>query len=236
MIRLVGLLAVAVLAAACQGPPAAPPRSSAPLVDHAAEARLAMTRRDWSAAATHYRAALEAQPERLEFHYGLAIASSYLDDREETRREFEWVLAHARAGSDEARTARSWLAQAGLIGADDGGTAASPDTSLATVSGTVTWPEGGGSPVPRPRHLLMLVGLPGTPTEGQYYRIRSREDGRYEFPDVVPGPYKLTDRVAGPPFWRLKVVVEPGQRMTLDLSPANGAQVRDDFPDQPRSG
>ena len=40
----------------------------------------------------------------------------------------------------------------------------------------------------------------------------------------------LTDRVAGPVIWRLRVELQPSQEMTLSLTPANSVKVRDDFP------
>jgi hypothetical protein len=32
-------------------------------------------------------------------------------------------------------------------------------------------------------------------------------------------------------MWRLRVQLEPGQNLTLDLSEANSAKIRDDFPE-----
>ena len=47
---------------------------------------------------------------------------------------------------------------------------------------------------------------------------------------MAPGVYKLTNRVAGKPLWRLRVELKPGESASLDLSPANSVTQRDDFP------
>jgi len=49
------------------------------------------------------------EPRGLSLHYGLAICASWLDIRDEAMREFQWVVDHAFAASDEARVAREWL-------------------------------------------------------------------------------------------------------------------------------
>ena len=49
---------------------------------------------------------------------------------------------------------------------------------------------------------------------------------------MVPGPYKLTDRVAGKPTWRLRVEISPSDARVLELTPDNSIAVRDDFPQQ----
>jgi hypothetical protein len=78
---------------------------------------------------------------------------------------------------------------------------------------------------------LHLTGIPGTSSKEQRYTIRTDDEGRYEFKRIVAGPYKVTDRVAGTPTWRLRVEVEPGRDTAFDLSPTNSISVRDDFPD-----
>lgn len=66
------------------------------------------------------------------------------------------------------------------------------------------------------------------------YTIRSDDEGRYEFKRIVPGPYRVSDRVAGKPAWRLRVNVESGRDTVLDLTPGNSLDARDDFPDPPK--
>ena len=59
--------------------------------------------------------------------------------------------------------------------------------------------------------------------------LRTDQEGRFKFVDVMPGSYMLTDVVAGKPRWRLKVEVSPNSTLRLDLTPRNGAPARDDF-------
>ena len=69
-------------------------------------------------------------------------------------------------------------------------------------------------------------------TEKERYHLRTDEEGNFKFPDVVPGPYKLIDRVAGQPIWRLRVEVKPSETKVLELTPSNSLAVQDDFPEQ----
>jgi len=80
----------------------------------------------------------------------------------------------------------------------------------------------------------MTLFLYDYPKRVVYFRIRTDQAGRYRFPKVPPGVYKLTDTAAGPARWRLRVELGPGQEMNLDLGPDNGTKVRDDFPDRPQ--
>ena len=79
----------------------------------------------------------------------------------------------------------------------------------------------------------MQVFLIEQPNRVNYYLLRTDEDGRFHFKSVAPGVYKLSDRVVGPPKWRLRVEVKPGQVVFLDLGPGNSTKVRDDFSGQP---
>jgi len=81
--------------------------------------------------------------------------------------------------------------------------------------------------VPVQRMQLILMEYP---SRVQYHRVRTDEQGRFRFANVVPGTYKLTDRAAGTPQWRLRVELKPGQDVTLDLGPGNTTRMRDDFP------
>ena len=209
------------------------PGPTSVVVDHAEEARAAMAAQRWALAAEHLRSGLQNSPERLFLHYNLAICATWLDMRDEAVREFEWVVAHAPAGSEESKTASRWLAdnrqpgQNALARASDG-----TNVGDGIVRGTLTWAETGPSLTPQPRLQLFLIGLRGTPTQGQRYMLRSNREGHYEFKDVVAGSYKLTDAIAARPRWRLKVTLDPGQNLSLDLTPQNGIAVRDDFPER----
>jgi len=160
------------------------------------------------------------------------VSASYLDLTDEAVREFEWVVSHGRADSPEARLAREWLASRSRPAAA-GATpqpAAASDPTRATLAGTVTWEENGVSQ-PKPWVRLFLKGVKGSPVENEFYRFQSGQDGTYRVTGVAPGDYSLTNRVAGPPIWRLRVTLKPGENAMLDLSPANSVTVRDDFPD-----
>ena len=88
-----------------------------------------------------------------------------------------------------------------------------------------------GQPVgPVSRMQLFLVGQPDSPTKEERYNLRTAEDGTFKFPNVLPGPYMLTNRVAGEPTWRLRVVLKPSEERELNLGPGNNLSAQDDFP------
>lgn len=227
--RAVGAGALALLVA-CQTPPAPPPATSGP-GDPVRIARETFRRGDCAAAAPLLRGALGRAPDDLGLHYGLAVCASRLDQRDEAVREFQWVLRHAPSGSEEWRVARGWLAEAG-VGGDDGRDAGQRPPLAAAVAGRAMASDPGQGTRPLGRLQLHLTGLAGTPTEGVNHVIRADEEGRFAFRGLPAGPYRLTDRVAGTPRWRLRVDLEPGQELVMDLTPANGVGVRDDFPER----
>lgn len=225
-LRLAVVLALLALAGCGRSAPA--PTAAPADVDVAALARAAFQRGDWTAAAPLLRQALGKDPASLMLHYYLAITATYLDLNNEAEQEFKWVLANARAGSEEAETARRWLAE--RSGARDVREAAAVDDGAkgkSGLSGQVNWPDG---PVQRARLQLFLQGIPGTPTAGSQYVRRADDQGRFDFSKVPPGSYKLTNRVAGRPIWRLRVEIPPDETVKLDLGPQNSLSARDDFP------
>lgn len=212
-------------------------------MDVGAEGLKAFDRGDWAAAAGLLREAILRNPRSLKLHYALAIADTNLDLRQEAISEFQWVLANAPAGSTESQTARKWLMDIGVLRTvaaatpppDDAPPAEKPAEApdapgRARVGGQVVW-NGSNPPVKISRLQLFLKGIAGTKTQDEYRVLRTDEEGRFEFKNVAPGPYKLVDRIAGTPQWRLRVEVEPGQRLALDLTPDNSTRARDDFPD-----
>jgi len=233
------VLALTVLCApGCQNNARASLQSPAPPSDVATDAREAMARRDWGAAAPLFRRAIASAPDSLALHHGLAICATYLDLRDEAMREFQWVLARGTAGSEETTVARSWLAQTNGPTANPADRSASerdgndPKSGSGSVRGAVGWAEPGHSAQqPMNRKLLHLVGLKDTSTSGIRYSIRSDANGRYEFEHIVPGPYKLTDTIAGQPRWRLRITVAEAQDAIVDLDPNNSAKIHDDFPE-----
>ena len=227
------LLGIAVLTAAgCQqrSVPSTPPTVE---IDHAAEGHRAFDAQDWRTAATHYRAALQTTPDDLTLHYRLAIATSWLDLRDEAMQQFEWVVANATTGSEPSRVAQDWLASARKSAASTT-TAAAPTSGDERVGdsglrGRVVWDDGQG-PEPQKRFLLQLytIGDDGR-SKGRSFRIRSDREGNYVFSNIPAGTYKLTDNNVAPPRWRLKVELKPGENATIDLGPDNSVKVRDDF-------
>ncbi len=227
--RALAAICAALLLAACQRSP----ETSGPttIVDSAAEARKFVAAGDCAAAAPHLRAAVVTDPESLYLHYNLGVCASRLNARDETIREFQWVVAHADPKSPEAQMARRWLIDARVL-TEDATAAATDDPTVgnSTVRGVVTWREGNQPPGPRSRQQLFLKGLRGTRTKELQYVRRSDEAGNYEFKNVAAGTYKLTDVIAGQPKWRLRVTIEPGKDQVIDLGPQNAAPGRDDFP------
>src|SRR3989449_4430747 len=228
-VRLAVAFAFALLALAGCGRSAPAPTAAPADVDVTALARAAFQRGDWTAAAPLLAQALGKEPASLELHYHHAITDTYLDLSDAAEQEFRWVLANARAGSEEAETAERWLAErgGGVRKARDAAAVDNSATGTSGLSGQVNWPDG---PVQTARLQLFLQGIHGTPTAGNQYVRRADEQGRFEFSKMPPGSYKLTNRVAGRPIWRLRVQSPPDETVKLDLGPQNSLSARDDFP------
>jgi hypothetical protein len=236
--RALAAVLVGLALAACGSPPTA---KNEP--DVVAEALRAFDRADWVAAARLLREAVARQPNDLRLHYSLAVTVTHLELRDEAIREFQWVLANAPAGSPEAVAARNWLLAAGVLtnpsvasessgsGDGDDATAVSdPEHPEGAVHGQVTWAEGDAS-VKIARMQLFLKGIKGQPNEDFLRVLRASEEGRFHFRRVPAGSYRLMDRIAGQPRWRVKVTIPAGQDVAMDLTPQNSLGVRDDFPD-----
>jgi hypothetical protein len=232
MRRIAGPLLLALVLAAC-GTPAPPPAAE---YDVVAEAIKAFERGEWVPAARLLREAIVKQPTSLRLHYSLGVAASHLDLHEETIREFQWVVTNA-PGTAEAAAAREWLIGAGVLRAP--ATVATPPPPVdkeignSSLSGRVVW-TGGEPPIKTTRMQLFLKGMPGTPTRDIQYVLRTDEGGAFQFKSIASGSYKLTNRIAGEPVWRLRVEVPPARDVTLDLGPHNSLGARDDFPNDPK--
>jgi hypothetical protein len=223
-------VALLVLALVGCGSPASPPPTAE--YDVVAEALKAFERSDWVQAAPLLREAILKQPTSLRLHYSLAVAATHLDLRGEVIQEFQWVLANA-PGTPEAAAAREWLLAAGVLREQE--TVAAPPPAVdkeigdSGLSGRVVW-TGGEPPVKTGRMQLFLKGVPGTPTKDFQYVLRTEEDGAFQFKNIAAGSYKLTNRIAGEPVWRLRVEIPPAGDVALDLGPQNSLRARDDFP------
>jgi hypothetical protein len=228
-----------VTAAGCQQPsrPSLPPTPASTEIDHVAEGNKAFDRQDWDTAATHYRIAIQERPPEVFVHYRLAIATSWLDMRDEATHEFEWVVANAAASSEEARVAREWLesarkrgtARAGATGGD-GEPVKDERSGDSGLHGRIVWDDGrGAQPLKRAQLHLYAIAEDGT-SKKMSFQVRSDFEGNYRFKNIPAGLYKLTDDNVGTPKWRLKVEIKPGEDPVLDLGPDNSVKTRDDFP------
>ena len=233
MRRLLGPALLVLVLSACGSPAPAPTVE----YDVVAEALKAFDRSDWAQAARLLREATAKQPSDVRLHYSLAVSATHLTLRDEAVREFQWVVANGVPGSPEVVAAKNWLNAAGVPvaeasaggNADQSGSPRDPERGDNAVRGRITWSDG-EPPVKLTRLQLFLKGIGGTPTENVYLVLRTDEEARFEFKNVPPGEYQLTNRIAGEPVWRLRVKVAEGQDASLDLSPQNSLRVRDDFP------
>ena len=230
MRRLLAVLVIGGALAACSGPAPAPVE-----YDVVAEALKAFDRSDWVLAARLLPEAVAKRPTDVKLHYSLAVAATHLELRDEAIREFRWVVATA-PDTPEGQAARNWLLAAGLLTPASTATAdltvpVDPDRGDGGLKGRVSWADG-EPPVKLNRMQLFLRGVPGTPTKDVQMVLRTGEDGSYEFRNVPAGEYRLSNRIAGEPVWRLRVKVPPSETVSLDLTQGNSLSVRDDFPGQ----
>ena len=230
--RTVALLGFLVLAgAACQSRTSPPPQARVE-PDAAARASAALEAGRYAEAAALFREALTRAPQSVPLRYGLAVALSYVD-RGAAIREFQWVMVNAKPGSQEHTESQAWLARAGLLpGAPAAAQSAGAERQAgnAVLAGRAIFADAGVTPAPMRRLQLFLMGQPDSPSKEGRYNLRTDEDGNFKFPDVLPGSYMLTNRIAGQPIWRLRVELKPAEEQQLDLNPGNSVAVRDDFP------
>jgi len=229
VLPLLGFLLLAGLACQSQAPPAPARVEESP----ASRANVALEAGRYTEAVTLFRDALVPTPESVALRFGLAVALSYTD-RAAAIREFQWVMASAPPESREAVESRAWLARVGAL--PNVPAAAKPSAEPerqaenAALLGRALFAEAGAKPEAMRRLQLFLMGQPNSPTKEARYNLRTDEDGNFKFPDVVPGPYMLTNRLAGQPIWRLRVELKPTEEKQLDLNPGNSVAMRDDFP------
>jgi len=202
-------------------------------MDAAGRAGVALEAGRYAEAVSLFREALAQTPDNVALRYGLAVALSYTD-RGAAIREFQWVMVNAQPGSREQADAQAWLTRAGALPAAPAASSESAEPERqegrAVLGGRALFAETGATPEPMQRLQLFLMGQPNSPTKDERYTLRTNEDGSFKFPNVPPGPYMLTNRIAGQPIWRLRVELKPAEEKQLDLNPGNSVAVRDDFP------
>ena len=229
-IALLGFLALA--GAACQSESARPPRAGVE-AGPVARAGVALNAGRYSEAAALYREVLDRAPQRVDLHYGLAVALSHFD-RAAAIREFQWVIATAPPGSQESVESRAWLTRAGAlpsVAAPSQPVGPERQPGNAVLAGRAVFAEAGARPAPMPRLQLFLRGQPDSPVKDGRYVLRTDGDGNFRFSDIPPGPYMLTNRLAGKPIWRLRVELKPSDEKLLELNVGNSVAIRDDFPE-----
>jgi len=229
----IALLGFLVLAGpACRSQTSTPPAQVE--AGPAARAGTAMEAGRYAEAVALYREALARTPESVALRYALAVALSYTD-RGAAIREFQWVMANAQPGSQERVESQAWLTRAGALpsvpAASDRSAGPERQVGNAVLVGRALFAEAGVQPEPMRRLQLFLRGQPGSPTKEERHVLRTDEDGNFKFPSVPPGPYMLTNRLAGQPIWRLRVELKPAEEQQLELNPGNSVAVRDDFPE-----
>ena len=227
-VALLGLLVLGV--AACQSPTAPPPARVE--LDAAGRAGAALEAGRYADAVGLFREALAPAPANVALRYGLAVALSYTD-RGAAIREFQWVMASAPRDSQECVESQAWLARAGALPASP--PPRRPDeperqAGTAVLRGRAIFADGAAKSQPMGRLQLFLVGQPDSPTKEGRYNLRTDENGEFTFPNIPPGPYMLTNRLAGQPIWRLRVELKAAEEKQLDLNSGNSVSVRDDFP------
>lgn len=129
-----------------------------------------------------------------------------------------WVVEHGEAASNEVKVARRWLLSVGVLPRTATAEASAPAPAEpsdqepaprpAVVHGRTMFGDSPGTVVPMVRMMLILKEYP---SQVNYFRLRTDEQGYFHFQDVPPGIYQLTDKVAGQPTWRLRVEVKPGR-------------------------
>ena len=228
-LALLSLVLVVLALTACQSKaPTAPVRAEE---SAASRANAALEEGRYADAVALYREALAKTPEHVSLRYGLAVALSF-SDRGAAIREFQWVMASAPPGSREAVESRDWLTKAGALPPAPRAERPGQERQAGNgaLAGRAVFAEAGAKPEAMGRLQLFLMGQPESPTKEAKYVLRTDEDGSFKFPNVVPGPYMLTNRIAGQPIWRLRIEVAPSEEKQLELTPANSVAVRDDFP------
>ena len=242
MARALALLLASPLLVACGGPsparPSAPVAAVAPAAGEAPDALAA--RGEYAAAAERYRAGLRARPDDLMLHFALGSVLSYLDEPEETRAEFRWVVAHGSPGRPEVATARQWLAAAERLerpasrprpptATPVAATPAdAPPAGFGTLRGTTAWPTLGPDAA-APTLEIRLLGV-GAATAGKRMTLRLPLGRPYVMAGVPAGAWRLTAKSQEVPLWDNRVVVEAGKETVLDLMPGTSKVAAADFP------
>jgi tetratricopeptide (TPR) repeat protein len=237
-------LAAVGLVVGCQQAPGPGPRTQGPIVAPSVvsrgEADQLMEKGEYAKAAAKYREAVAAEPNDMSLRFALGTAYSYLGKRAETIEQFQWVLKQGDPTAEYHRSARQWLARAGLL--PDTGAASMVSDAATTdqaqvstkgkVAGNLEWPG------VNPREYLIKVRMTLTGDDDGNKSVNLsrpfRLGEKYEFRDLAPGKYRLLARAEdGAPameLWNQQVTVEAGKVTQLSLSPSNSKITPEQFP------
>jgi tetratricopeptide (TPR) repeat protein len=244
--RLVPIVALVALTA-CQGAPAPAPRTETPTSapstpSLAAEAQALAAKGDFQGAAERYRQAAALDPRDPAIRFGLGVVYSHLDRRTDAIEQLRFVVQHADRDGAEYREARRWLTQVGVTVAEPApavarATASTPEEmpvmkGTAWLTGHSVWPRVN----PKTRIWRGEITLAGdddatrSVTRSRPFRLGLQ----YDFPELVPGRYRLTASVVTgakhTTLWDQKIVVPADQRTELVLTPASARVSPEEFP------
>lgn len=180
-------------------------------------------RGDHEGAARLYRQGLRAAPEDGAVWYALGVSLSHLDQREAAGEAFRQVLRYGRPNSEEVRLARGWLVKAGMLAEPAAFTATSEAADGAgdkgSLKGKITW----GEPDPNrsgPWIHIVLEALDGA-GKGDRFATRALLGQSYQLEHLPAGSFRLTGGIGARRFWELRVAVEAGREVVLDLGKDN---------------
>jgi hypothetical protein len=201
-----------------------------------AEGDTLLAKGEYATAALKYQQALNQEPADLTLRFSLGTALSYLDRREETAQQFQWVVSRGRPDSQEVRAARRWLVRAGYpietLAPESAHSEREGETraagSKSKVKGRTEWP----GVDPRDRMIPIRITLAGEEMGNRDVVIsrRFRLGKPYELWNVPPGKFRLTAKVGGTLLWDQPVTVEAGRDTILALTSVSSPVSPRDFP------
>jgi len=236
-------LAVLGLVSGCQQAPA--PRQPAelphpaPVATARGEADQLMERGEYARAAGKYQEAVALEPDDMALRFALGSAYSHLGRRAEAAEQFQWTVKRGDPSADYYRSAREWLASAGLL--SEGRVASDSTETPASRAQAPTKGKLGGSlewPGVNSRERLIKVRMTLTGDDAATRSVNLsrpfRLGERYEFSNLEPGKYRLVakseDGAPAVELWDQQVAIEAGQATQLSLGAANSKVSPSQFP------
>lgn len=191
---------------------------------------------EYAAAALKYQQAVNQEPADLSLRFALGTALSYLERREDTAQQFQWVVSRGKPESQEVQAARRWLLSAGYpvdtrsayAARSEPGAASGAGGRTAKVKGRMDWP----GVDPRDLTIPVRITLTGDELQNRDVKIsrRFRLGRPYELWNVPAGKFRLIAQVSDTVLWDQPVTVEAGRDTILDLTSASSPVSPKDFP------